>query len=188
MCSSECRLISVKMMICLNGKHTLSFHEFFHCHSLQPVNCVVVGREKSLWHQEALFLDNRVLYVSGTICTCQRMPCPTCVYFAVQRPWMAQKRFSTDHVWWGGSARFPDCRMSYKRLFDHCSWLSIIRSHLIMVALCNRSPYVIGQTIIFLPCSFFPSSFLLFFSSPNLSGRRLDLFHTSTHGVALVRI
>jgi len=27
-----------------------------------------------------------------------------------------------------------------------------------------------------------------FFSSPNLSGRRLDVYHTSTHGVALVRI
>jgi len=29
---------------------------------------------------------------------------------------------------------------------------------------------------------------LLVFSSPNLSGRRLDVYHTSTHGVALVRI
>ena len=28
----------------------------------------------------------------------------------------------------------------------------------------------------------------IFFSSPNLSGHRLDLYHTSTHGVALVRI
>jgi len=27
-----------------------------------------------------------------------------------------------------------------------------------------------------------------FFSSPNLSSRRLDVCHTSTHGVALVRI
>jgi len=34
------------------------------------------------------------------------------------------------------------------------------------------------------------SSFFLlsFCSSPNLSGRRLDVYHTSTHGVALVRI
>ena len=47
--------------------------------------------------------------------------------------------------------------------------------------------YGIGQTIIFLPCGFFfLSSFL--FSSPNLSRRRLDVCHTSTHGVALVRI
>jgi len=45
------------------------------------------------------------------------------------------------------------------------------------------SPYVIGQTIIFLPCGFFLSSF---FSSPNLSSRRLHVYHTSSHGVALV--
>jgi len=30
--------------------------------------------------------------------------------------------------------------------------------------------------------------FVLSFSSPNLSRRRLDVCHTSTHGVALVRI
>ena len=59
---------------------------------------------------------------------------------------------------------------------------------LVMVTLWN-----IGQTIIFLPCGFFflSSFFLLsffFFSSPNLSGRRLDVCRTSTHGVALVRI
>jgi len=44
--------------------------------------------------------------------------------------------------------------------------------------------YGIGQAIIFLPCGFF----LSFFPSPNLSGRRLDVYHTSTHGVALVQI
>ena len=32
------------------------------------------------------------------------------------------------------------------------------------------------------------SSSFFFFSSPNLSRRRLDVCHTSTHGVALVRI
>jgi len=34
----------------------------------------------------------------------------------------------------------------------------------------------------------FLSIFFFFYSSPNLSGRRLDVYHTSTHGVALVRI
>jgi len=34
----------------------------------------------------------------------------------------------------------------------------------------------------------FLSSFFYFFSSPNLSGRRLDVYHTSAHSVALVRI
>jgi len=49
-----------------------------------------------------------------------------------------------------------------------------------MVALCNRADHYIFILFLFL------SSF--FFSSPNLSGRRLDVYHTSTHGVALVRI
>jgi len=49
-------------------------------------------------------------------------------------------------------------------------------------------PYIIGQAIIFLLCGFF--FFFFLFSSPNLSCRRLDVYHTSTstHGVALVRI
>ena len=40
------------------------------------------------------------------------------------------------------------------------------------------------KAIIFLPCSFFLSSIFFFFPSPNLSGHRLDVYHTSTHGVA----
>jgi len=49
--------------------------------------------------------------------------------------------------------------------------------------------YVIGQAIKFLSYGFFFFFlFFLLFSSPNLSGRRLDVYHpSSTHGVALVR-
>ena len=53
------------------------------------------------------------------------------------------------------------------------------------------SPYGIGHAIIFFALWFLHLSsffFLSFFSSPNLSRRRLDVCHTSTHGVALVRI
>ena len=40
-----------------------------------------------------------------------------------------------------------------------------------------------------MPCGFFLLSiFYHFCSSPNLSGRRLDVYHTSIHGVALVRM
>jgi len=49
----------------------------------------------------------------------------------------------------------------------------------VMVALCNRADHYI-----FILC--FLSFYL--FSSRNLSRRRLDVCHTSTHGVALVRI
>jgi len=51
-----------------------------------------------------------------------------------------------------------------------------------MAALCNRG------AIIFLPCNFYLLISSIFFSSPNLSGRRLDAYHTLTHGVNLVRI
>jgi len=45
-------------------------------------------------------------------------------------------------------------------------------------------PCVADADIIFLPCGFFFFFFLLLFSSPNLSGRGVDVYHTSTHGVA----
>jgi len=61
-----------------------------------------------------------------------------------------------------------------------CFFLCVLL--LFMVALCNRADHIY----------FHPVSFILlllsFFSSPNLSGRRLDVHHTSAHGVALVRI
>jgi len=48
-----------------------------------------------------------------------------------------------------------------------------------MVALCNKADHYIFSL-------WFLSSFF-FFSSHSLSGRRLDVYHTSTHGVASVR-
>ena len=46
-----------------------------------------------------------------------------------------------------------------------------------------------GQAIIFCSCGFCLLSFLfLSFSSPNLSDRRLDVYHISVHDVALMRI
>ena len=57
---------------------------------------------------------------------------------------------------------------------------SFAENEFFMVALCNRADHYIKA------CDFYLSFFFL--SSPNLSGRRLDVYHTSTHGVALVRI
>jgi len=51
--------------------------------------------------------------------------------------------------------------------------------HLFMVALCNRAGHYIFAVVSF---------FFFLFSSLNLSGYRLDVYNTSTHGVALVRI
>jgi len=54
---------------------------------------------------------------------------------------------------------------------------------LFMAALCNRAGH-----IYFYPVISFYLLLSFFYSSPNLSGHRLDVYHTSTHGVALVRI
>ena len=62
--------------------------------------------------------------------------------------------------------------------FMYANWL-----YLIMAALRSRCGHYI------LPCGFFyllPIFFFIF--SPNLSRRRLDVYHTSTRGVTLVRI
>jgi len=53
---------------------------------------------------------------------------------------------------------------------------------IVMVALCNRADHYIYIFMLFL------SSFSFFISSPDLSGRRFDVYHTLAHGVALVQI
>jgi len=68
-------------------------------------------------------------------------------------------------------------------LLWRCGLLSNNFGHLLllfMVALCNRADHIYFHPVSFL--------LLLFFSSPNLSGRRLDVYHTLAHGVALVQI
>jgi len=71
---------------------------------------------------------------------------------------------------------------------------------LFMVALCNRADHYIFA--LWFLSSFFMAavrsrcghyifalwflSSIFFYSSPNLSSRRLDVYHTSTHDVALV--
>jgi len=52
-----------------------------------------------------------------------------------------------------------------------------------MATLWNRAGHYIFALWFLLLSSLFFFSF-----SPNLSGRRVDVYHTSTHGVALVRI
>jgi len=52
-----------------------------------------------------------------------------------------------------------------------------------MAALWNRAGHYIFALWFFLLTFFF-----FFFSSPNLIGHKVDVYHTSTHGVALVPI
>jgi len=49
----------------------------------------------------------------------------------------------------------------------------------VMAALCNRAVHIYFYPVV---------SSVFIFSLPNLSCQRLDVYHTSTHGVALVQI
>ena len=77
---------------------------------------------------------------------------------------------------------------TYEQTNSSLDWVLSHWAHFTVLDSFLWSPYVIGQTIIFSCCGLFFFFFLSFFSSPNLSSRRLDVYHTSTHGVALVRI
>ena len=89
--------------------------------------------------------------------------------------------------WQEGHPACKDCVVSYWR-----GYLSRVRckcfaygppdATVFMVAQWNRADHYIFALWFLLLSSFF------LFSSPNLSRRRLDVCHTSTHGVALVRI
>jgi len=73
-----------------------------------------------------------------------------------------------------------------------------------MAALCNRAGHIYFHPVLssffffmaalwnraghYIFALWFLSSSIFFYSSPNLSGRRLDVYHISIHDVALVRI
>jgi len=66
-----------------------------------------------------------------------------------------------------------------KQAFYLNAFVFALTTAFIMVAVWNRADHYIFILWFFLS---------FFFSSPNLSGRRLDVYSTSTHGVDLVRI
>jgi len=71
----------------------------------------------------------------------------------------------------------------YRYVSQNCSQTYELFTVIVKLLVLLWSPYVIGQTIIFLPCDFY-LLLSFFLSSPILSHRRLDVCHTSTHGVA----
>jgi len=61
--------------------------------------------------------------------------------------------------------------------------INLMMMMMMMMMMCSRcGHYILALWFLLLILSSF------FLSSPNLSRRRLDVYHTSTHGVALVRI
>jgi len=70
--------------------------------------------------------------------------------------------------------------VTIKTVVCTCCLAAVILCAGYLVRLYLWPPCVADVDIIFLPCGFYLSIFL--FSLPNLSGRRLDVYHTSTHG------
>jgi len=64
---------------------------------------------------------------------------------------------------------------------DHCARIaSVSKKRKLMAALCSRcGHYIFAMWFL---------SIYLFYFTPNLSDCRLDVYHSSTHDVALVRI
>ena len=81
-------------------------------------------------------------------------------------------------------AEVQTCSSQYRRRSHYNSIhnAAAMRCAVIMAALWNRAGHY-SFVLWFLLLSIF-----YLFSSSNLSGRRLDVYHTSTHGVALARI
>jgi len=71
-------------------------------------------------------------------------------------------------------------------VYAPCSMYNVTATAILVLKFFLWPLYGIGQAIIFLPWFLLLS--LFYFSSPNLSHLRLDVYHTSTRGVALVQI
>jgi len=104
-----------------------------------------------------------------------------------------QRFFRARHLWRWSTQKTRVCQERLNAfLWSHCGIGQSIYIFMLSFVLFPSlwSPYGIGQTIIFSSCFFFflllSSSSSSFFSSPNLSSRRLDVYHTSAHGVVLV--
>jgi len=81
------------------------------------------------------------------------------------------------------TAGFQWCRFGdITRTQNGSEYMLVLALCLVMAALRSRCGHYIFALW------FLSSIFYLFYSSPNLSGRRLDVYHASTHGVALARI
>ena len=134
-------------------------------------------------YQWAMQVDCWFVGEWGAVCRCRRLWSATwsCLESGTSASrrmrWSSRRsrssRSSTGATWW--STRRTALRTRNQR----CVWSKAACVYFFMVAVCNRADHYIFILFLFL-LSFF------FFSSPNLSSRRLDVYHTSAHGVVLV--
>ena len=132
------------------------------------MSCLVIFMSLGMvasWYTQrrSVFLPIVVLLKSS----CPQPILRSCSLFSCVLTWKGQSYIWSSVVW------PSDSTLSIHHTYSPLS--------LVMAALCNRAGHYIFAL-------WFLSIFLSFFSSPNLSGHRLDVYHTSTHGVAVVRI
>ena len=162
-------------------------------YTYNPVLVIDFRRKSALTNQATIFLA-RYLCITKNLCSLDSWKwCPHFMaHFsntAEKELWPQWEQLCLQTGDMTGSCSQNSCVLSWLCLEFPClvmslvSWLcldcvSVRLSMLIMVALWNRADHYIFA-LWFLPS---------FFSFPNLSCLRLDICHTSTHGVALVRI
>ena len=103
-----------------------------------------------------------------------------CIVYAVRFPFSALAVFLRCQE----SSLCPPYGIEQAVVFSSCGFF-VLSSFFFMAALRSRCGHYIFVLWFLLMA---PVSSFFLFSSPNLSGRRLDVYHTSTHDVALVRI
>jgi len=128
---------------------------------------LVLGVSQTLWRwTEAPSIFRRAAITLGI------GPHYSCVYFVCIFASVRRTLHIIVNLWYLVTVYF-DAAKSCSRTVFVCVF--------IMAALWNRAGHYIFAL-------WFLSIYLSFFSSPNLSRRRLDVYHISTHGVALVQI
>ena len=143
------------------------------CHTSEPCKNGCTDRA-AFWVEDVLLL--LLLY-------CYFLCIFICYYYAVV--WHRFGICSLRRHWKVQLWRFTDVTVLSSICYLHFGDNSLSFSQtsttlLVMVALCNRADHYIFILFLLLLSSFF------FFSSPNLSSRRLDVYHTLAHGVVLV--
>ena len=118
------------------------------------------------------YIDNRKKLLSSNIS-------PTCPYNMVNFGPLAAEIVS---LLWGTPCNFNGFRVLAALL--HGTLVVDVSQTLQLIE--QRAPPIFCRATIMLGIGPHSSSF--FFSSPNLSGPTMDVYHTSTHDVALVRI
>jgi len=150
------------------------------CSSCRPINSVKALKAKALFMYWCVICN-----VENWQEMALRGVAPSKVMIAATSHLTSTRLRISALSWWNLKPLLYQTRCHRNQVAAHV-WVDLLHNiqckiPMIMAALRSRC----GHYVFVL---FLSSSSLLVFSSPNLSGHRLDVYHTCTHGVALVQI